>query len=98
MLESPSSTPPIIVPHPQFYSDGRPYPAHDNDAESNDSFDGGYITAAQIPASHRFADPDQPKLLLADPVPPLKEKRPLQDELGMLSAADSPFMEVSRFH
>lgn len=84
MLESPSSTPPTTVPHPQFYSDGRPYPApHDDDVESNDSFDGGYITAAQIPATHRFADPEQPKLLLADPVPPSEEKRPLQDELGM---------------
>lgn len=72
---------------PSFYSDGRPCPDHrDTDEESHDSFeDGGYTTAAQIPSSHHFTDPDQPKLLLAeDAVPPLNEKQPLQDELGMI--------------
>ncbi len=76
---------PTDVAHPTFYSDGRPRPAHrDTDEESRDSFeDGGYITAAQIPSSHRFADPNQPKLLLADDaVPPLSEKQPLHDGFG----------------
>lgn len=81
MLESPSSTPPADL---QFYSDGRPRPvSYEGDEDSKDSFDGGYITATQIPSSRRFADPDQPKLLLAEEaVPPLVDKRPLQDKFG----------------
>ena len=84
VLESPSSTPPADESHARFYSDGRPRPLpRDGDDESRDSFeDGGYTTATQIPAT-RFVDPDQPKLLLADPVEPLQEKRPLQDDFGM---------------
>lgn len=72
---------------PKFYSDGRPRPSHqDTDEESHDSFDGGYTTATQITGAHRFTDPDQPKLLLAEePVPPLSEKRPLQDGFGTLN-------------
>lgn len=81
VLESPSSTPPADL---QFYSDGRPRPvSYEGDEDSKDSFDGGYITATQIPSSRRFADPDQPKLLLAEEaVPPLVDKRPLQDKFG----------------
>lgn len=85
IVESLPSSPPTGVPHSAFYSDGRPRPVpHDSDEESHDSFeDGGYITAAQIPATHRFADPDQPKLLLAeDDIPPSNEKQPLLDALA----------------
>ena len=86
IIESLPSTPPTDVPRPTFYSDGRPHLApRDSDQESHDSFeDGGYTTAAQIPVSHHFADPDQPKLLLAeDSVPPLNEKQPFHDGIGM---------------
>lgn len=86
IIGSLSSMPTIDVSRPAFYSDGRPRPVHhDPDEDSHDSFEDGYTTAAQIPASHHFTDPDQPKLLLAeDPVPPLSEKQPLQDGLGMV--------------
>lgn len=92
MLESPSSTPPADgLVQTRFYSDGRPRPVtHDGDDESRDSFeDGGYTTATQIPVS-RFADPDQPKLLLAEePIQPLAEKKPLQDASGIYDKTQS---------
>lgn len=100
VTESLPSTPGADVPHPEFYSDGRPRPVHrDGDEESRDSFeDGGYTTAAPIPPTHHFTDPDQPKLLLAeDPVPPMREKQPLQDSQGTLDPAQCTLSTAPTF-